>query len=130
MLTPEQFRVNEVWVVAKVNDSFLFVKDEPYDAYMLVDAASGHILGHVLSRVADGTPCEKDVEALLRKAWEAKNQWAEQLIIAGNSTAEDVFRTQAEKNGISVKIVPLSKLRRIIGPLKKALASSFMRGNA
>lgn len=129
MLTPDQFRVNEVWIALRVNEEFLFVKDEPYDIYVLMDAASAYVLGHVLSRVVDEAPHEKGVEALFRKAWEAKNQWAEQLIVTENSTAEDVFRTQAEKNGLSVKIVPLSELEPIVGPLKESFASDFM-GNA
>jgi len=129
MLTPDQFRVNEVWIALRVNEKFLFVKDEPYDIYALMDAASAYVLGHVLSRVVDEAPHEKDVEALFRKAWEVKNQWAKQLIVTENSTAEDVFRTQAEKNGLSVRIVPLSELEPIIGPLKESFASDFM-GNA
>lgn len=129
MLTPDQFRVNEVWIALRVNEEFLFVKNEPYDIYVLMDAASAYVLGHVLSRVVDEAPHEKDIEALFRKAWEAKNQWAEQLIVTENSTAEDVFRTQAEKNGLSVKIAPLSELEPVIGPLRESFASDFM-GNA
>ncbi|MDI6792655.1 MAG: hypothetical protein QME81_07295 [bacterium] len=129
MLTPDQFRVNEVWIAIRVNEAFLFVMDEPCDIYVLMDAASAYVLGHVLSRVVDEAPPEKDVEALFKKAWGAKNQWAEQLIVTENSTAENVFRTQAEKNGLSVKIVPLSELEPIVGPLKESFASDFM-GNA
>jgi len=129
MLTPDQFRVTEAWIAVRVNESFLFVKDEPYDIYVLMDAASAYVLGHVLSRVVDGAPHEKDVEALFKKAWEAKNQWAEKLILTENSIAEDVFRTQAEKNGLSVKIVPLSDLEPIVGPLKESFASDFLRNS-
>jgi len=129
MLTPDQFHVNEVWIAVRVNEGFLFVKDEPYDIYVLMDAASAYVFGHVLSRVVDEAPHEKDVEALFIKAWGAKNQWAEKLIITENSIAEDVFRTQAEKNGLSVEIVPLSDLEPIVGPLKELFTSDFI-GNA
>ena len=129
MLTPDQFRVTEAWIALRVNESLLFVKDEPYDIYVLMDAASAYVLGHVLSRVVDEAPHEKDVEGLFKKAWEAKNQWAEKLILTENSIAEDVFRTQAEKNGLSVKIVPLSDLEPIVGPLKESFASDFL-GNS
>jgi hypothetical protein len=129
MLTPDQFRVNEVWIAVRVNEAFLFVKDEPYDIYVLMDAASAYVLGHVLSRVVDEAPHEKEVEALFRKAWEAKNQWAEKLVVTENSIAENVFRTQAEKNGLYFEIVPLSDLEPIVGPLKESFASDFM-GNA
>ena len=129
MLTPDQFRVNEAWVVVRVNEAFLFVKDEPYDIYLLMDAASAYVLGHVLSRVIDEAPYEKDVEALFKKAWEAKNQWPETLILTENSIAEDVFRMHAEKNGLSVKPVPLSDLEPIVGPLKESFASDFLRND-
>ena len=129
MLTPDQFRVNEVWIAVRVNEAFLFVKDEPYDIYVLIDAGSAYVLGHILSRAVDEVPHEKDIEALFKKAWESKNQWPEQLIVTENSTAENVFRTQAEKNGLSVKIVPLSELDPIVGPLKESFASDFI-GNA
>ena len=125
MLTPDQFRVNEVWIAVRVNEAFLFVKDEPYDIYVLMDAASAYVLGHVLSRVVGEAPYEKDVEALFRKAWAAKNQWAEKLIVTENSIAENVFRTQAAKNGLSFEIVPLSDLEPILGPLKESFASDF-----
>ena len=126
MLTPDQFRVNEAWIAIRVNEEFLFVKDEPYDMYVLIDAASAYVLGHVLSRVVDEAPHEKDVEALFKKAWEAKSQWPKQLIITENSTAEDVFKSQAEKNGLSIEIVPLSELGPIVGPLRESFASDFM----
>jgi len=126
MLNPDQFHVNEAWIAVRVNEAFLFVKDEPYDIYVLMDAASAYVLSHVLSRVVDEAPHEKDIEVLFKKAWEAKNQWAEKLILTENSIAEDVFRTEAEKNGISVKIVPLSDLEPIVGPLKESFASGFM----
>ena len=129
MLTPDQFCVNEVWIAVRINEAFLFVRDEPYDIYVLMDAGSAYVLGHVLSRVVDEAPHEKDVEALFRKAWEAKNQWAERLIITENCIAENVFRIQAEKNGLSVEIVPLSDLEPIVGPLKELFTSDFI-GNS
>ena len=29
MLTPDQFRINEVWIATKINETLMFVKDEP-----------------------------------------------------------------------------------------------------
>ena len=127
MLTPDQFSVNEAWIALRVNEAFLFVKDEPYDIYVLMDAASAYVLGHVLSRVVDEAPHEKDVKDLFKKAWEAKNQWAKRLIITENSIAEDVLRMQAEKNGLSIEIIPLSDLEPIVGPLKESFASDLNR---
>lgn len=61
MLTPDQFKVNEAWIAVRINEEFLFVKDEPYDIYVLVDATSTYVLGHVLSKVVDESPHDKDV---------------------------------------------------------------------
>ena len=126
MLTPDQFSVNEAWIAVRINEAFMFVKDEPYDIYVLMDAASAYVLGHVLSKVVDEAPQEKDVEVLFREAWAAKKEWAEKLIVPENSIAENVFRRQAEQNGLSVETVPLSDLDPIVGPVKESFASHFM----
>jgi len=126
MFTPDQFRVNEAWIAVRINEAFLFVKDEPYDVYILMDAASCYVLGHVLSRVVDEAPHENDIHDLFQKAWQAKCQWAETLILTGNSPANDVFRMQAEQNGLSVRKIPLSDLEPILGPLKESFPSDFM----
>ena len=124
-LTPNQFRVNEVWIAFRVNESFLSVQDEPYDIYVLMDAASAYVLGHVASKVVDEAPHEKDVDSLFKKAWGAKRQWPEKLIVPEGDLAGKVFQEQAEKNGISFDTVPLSDLSPIIGDLKELFASGF-----
>jgi len=129
MITPDQFRVNEAWIAVRVNEEFLFVQDEPYDIHVLMDAASCYVFGHVLSRVVDETPQEKDVKDLFQAAFQAKNQWADILILTGNSSSDDVFRRQAEQDGLSVRIVNPSDLEPIVGPLKESFASHFMRSS-
>lgn len=125
MLTPDQFKVNEAWIAIRANESFLFVQDEPYDIYVLMDAASAYVLGHVLAKVVEEVPHERDVEALFKEAWGAKRQWPEKLIVQEDDPAEDVFRMQAEENGLSFDTVPLSDLSPIVGPLKELFASDF-----
>ena len=127
MLAPDQFNINESWIAVRVNEDFLLVQDEPYDVYVLMDAASCYVFGHVLSRVVDEAPASKDVEDIFKEAWRGKNQWAQKLIITENSAANDVFRREAEKNGLSIEIVSLSDLEPIVGPLKQLFASDFMR---
>jgi hypothetical protein len=125
MLTPNQFRVNEVWIAFRVNESFMFVQDEPYDIYVLMDAASAYAFGHVLARVTDEIPKEKDVDALFQEAWGAKRQWPRKLILAEDDPAKIIFRMQAEKNGLSFETVPLSDLSPIVEPMKELFASEF-----
>jgi len=49
MFSPDDFRVNEAWIAFRANEEFLFVKDEPYDFYVLMDAASTYVFGHAVS---------------------------------------------------------------------------------
>lgn len=125
MLRSDQFRVNEAWIAVRINEPCLFVRDEPYDVYVLMDAASTYVFGHVLSKVVDGTLQEEDVETLFREAWRAKKQWPERLIMPEHSPVESVFRTLAEKNGFTFSTVLLSDLSPIVDPLKESFASSF-----
>ncbi len=127
MITPDQFNVNEAWIAVRINEEFILVQDEPYDIYVLMDAASCYVLGHVLSRVVDEAPQEKDVSDLFQAAFRAKNQWANILILTGNSPSDDVFRRQAEQEGLSVKTVDPSDLGPILDPLKELFASDFMK---
>ena len=125
MLEPSDFAVNEAWIAFRANDSFLLVKNEPYDVYILLDAASTYVLGHVLSRTVDGSPDARDVAALFREAWSAKRQWAKQLIVPEGSLAEGVFKNQAEKSGLAFSMVPLSELLPIVSPLKESFSAYF-----
>ena len=126
-LNPDDFEVNEAWIAVRVNDSYFFVQKEPYDVYVLMDAASTYVFGHLLSSVRDKAPPIMDVEALFRNAWNVKRQWPEKLIVPEDDTAENVFRMQAEKNRLLFETVPLSELALIIGPLKEMFASDFAR---
>ena len=129
MLTPDQFRVNEVWIAIRINESFCFVQDEPYDIYVLMDAASTYVFGQVLSKVVDEVPHEKDVETLFKKAWAAKRQWPKRIIVPANDIAENVFRMQAEKNGLFFETIPLSELTPIVGPLMDSFITDFEKSS-
>jgi hypothetical protein len=125
MLSPDQFKVNQVWIAFRVNETFVFVEDEPYDIYTLIDAASTYVFGHVLMRVADEIPKQEDIDTLFQDAWAAKSQWARKLIFPEHDPAEKVFRMQAEKNGLFFETVPLSDLLPFVEPLKESFSSQF-----
>lgn len=125
MRTPDQFKVNDAWIAVRINEEFLFVKEDPYDMFVLMDAASAYVLGFVISRVVDEAPTVKDVEDLFKEAWGTKRQWAKKLIVTDDSIASNVFIQEAEKNGMSFEIVPISELSPIIGPLKDSFARNF-----
>jgi hypothetical protein len=125
MLSYDQFKINEVWIAFRINETFMFVKDEPYDIYALIDAASTYIFGNVLTKVTDEIPEQEDVDTLFQDAWAAKKQWARKLIFPEHDPAEKVFRTQAEKNGLCFETVPLSELLPMVEFMKESFSSKF-----
>ncbi len=126
MFTSDQFEANDAWIAVRINEEFLFVKEDPYDMFVLMDAAGTYVLGFVFSRVVDEAPTVKDVEDLFKKAWEAKRQWAKKLIVTDDFIASSVFIQEADKNGIPFDIVPISDLSPIIGPLKDSFEKDFI----
>ena len=72
MFTPDQFQVNDAWITLRINEEFLFVKEDPYDMFVFMDAASTYVLGFVFSKVVDEAPSVDDVEDLFKKAWGTK----------------------------------------------------------
>ncbi|MCP4577327.1 MAG: hypothetical protein GY846_13705 [Deltaproteobacteria bacterium] len=126
MFSPDNFRVNETWIAFRANEEFLFVKDEPYDFYVLIDAASTYVFGHAVSRVVDERPLREDVEALFKSAWATKKAWAKRLIVTEDSPAEKAFIKEARKQGLIVENIPLSELEPIVGELKESFRRDFM----
>lgn len=125
MFKSSQFAVNEAWLVVKVNDSHLLVGADAYDMYVIIDAASTYVFGHILSNAAEDAPPEQDVQALFMKAWATKRQWPKRLMLTGKTPVENVFRLIAENNGIAIEGVSLSSVTALTRPLKKSFASSF-----
>ncbi len=125
MLTSNQFEVNGAWVVVKANHAPLFVKDDPYDVYVMMDAASTFVLGHALSKAPDGAPEAEEVRAFFRTGWATRRQWPHRVILSGKSPAEDVFRQVAEQHGIAIEYVPPSELVLLVKVVRDSFSSAF-----
>ena len=68
-LSHKQFKVNEVWIACRVNESFLFVQSEPYDVYALMGARSAYVLGFAMAKVVEEAPDERELENLFMTAY-------------------------------------------------------------
>ncbi|KPA17389.1 integron gene cassette protein [Candidatus Magnetomorum sp. HK-1] len=126
-LHPNNFIVNNTWIAIKVNESFIYVQKDPYDAHALMDAASCYVFGFIFCKTIDIIPSDEEVNDLFKKAWSAKSEWAKELIIPENYPAGTVFAEQAQKNGLKVINVNKSDLDLIIGPLKQSFEEDFLR---
>lgn len=117
MLSPDNYRVNEVWIVVKVTDAPFYVKNDAYDVYVLMDAGSTYVFGHAFSRVADGSVSDNDVKAIFDTAWRSKRQWPEKVIVTNNSKTSAIFEKEAKENGLPVIFIPVADLELIVGDL-------------
>jgi len=125
-LHPNNFVANETWIAIRINDSFIYVKDEPYDGHVLMDAGSCYIFGFVFCKTADIYPDEKEVEELFMKTWSLKSEWAKELIIPNNYPPGDIFAQEAKKHNMTIMNVDESDLDLIIGPLKESFEKDFL----
>lgn len=112
-----QFRVNEAWIACRLQ-TLDTVAGDPVDIYILLDAASGYIFGHLL--VLDEIPSAPEAQALFAKAYEMKRQWPTKLIAAKLDPALKIFQAQADAAGFSLEVVPAPYLEDIVGPIQES----------
>ena len=126
-LSHDQFQENEVWIACRVNEPFLFVKSEPYDVYVLMDASTGQVFGFALAKVVDESPETDDVENLFRTAYGFINQFPKKIMMAENDPAKNVFRERAEKNGIGFVTALQSELEPLAEKMKVSFEFDFLK---
>ena len=112
---------DKIWISIRINDTFLNINDEIYDVYVLMNAVTAHVFGHVLAK-ANQPPLEKDVSVLFLKAFESQGAWPAKLIIPDSYKARKVFKKIAERYQLNLESVPLSELSPVIGPLMESFA--------
>jgi hypothetical protein len=118
-LTPDQFEVNEAWIVARMH-TVMFVKNEPADIYVLVDAASSYVLGHLVYLAE--APSRQEFTDLFKQARKQSNGWPKRLLITSEDPGEDVLKAIAADLGIVPEVIPLPYLDPILGPLNESFA--------
>jgi tetratricopeptide (TPR) repeat protein len=120
------FRVNEVWIACRLR-TLDTVAGEPVDLYILMDAASGYVFGHLL--VIDEVPSTEDTQALFANAYTSKREWPLKLIVAKLDPALPVFQAQADAAGITLEVIPTTYLEDIIRPIQESY-DGFMTNTA
>ena len=84
MLHPEQFKVNEAWIVFKLNELPIHThQDGHLNCVALMDAASCFILGNTFAPVGEAEPSKIAVRDLLEEAKTHKQQLPKTLLVPG-----------------------------------------------
>lgn len=127
MLHPNQFKVNQAWISTRLNDELIYVQNEPYDMYVLLDAASTYIFGHVPCRTVDDGPALPDIEELFSKAAAHKNQFPTELIVPDDFIPKKQFKAICDKYKTSFREVPKADLGLIVDEIKNLFQDTFMK---
>lgn len=110
MLNPNQFDVNDAWLVFQLNDAPITTeRDGSFNAICLMDAASLLILATVMVPADQREPSELEVRRLIKTAWGHGRQFPSTLFVPSDRL-NAAFRAQAERNRVSVITVAESEL--------------------
>jgi len=129
MLHPNQFKVNEAWLVFQLNDIPIHTDSEgDFDCIALMDAASCFILGNTMAPAGEAEPSKMEVRRLFQEAKAHKQELPKTLFIPSgqfNST----LPAEAERQGIAVVRVPEDQLLLFIGEARESFKEHFSGGS-
>jgi hypothetical protein len=119
MLHPDQFSVNEAWIVFQLNDTpILTERDGSLDCLALMDAASCYIMSTEFVSATDG-PTLPEIRRLMKTARSLKNRLPRTLLIA-RETAQPLFEREATRLKIGVVQVPATELDLFISDARQS----------
>jgi hypothetical protein len=125
VLHPNQFRVNEAWIVFKLNDVPIHTEvDGDFDFIALMDAASCFILSSEPVPVSQVELTEMEARRLLKQGEAQGRQLPKTLFIPSVQPAE-ALALEAERQGITVIRVPEDQLLIFIGEARVGFREHF-----
>jgi hypothetical protein len=129
MLHPNQFNVNEAWLVFKVNELPIHTElDGDFNCIALMDAASCFILANTFAPVGEAEPSKLAIRRLLEEAKAHKQQLPKTLFIP-TGQFNSVLPAEAERQGIAVVRVPEDQLLVFIGDARESFKEHFGGGS-
>ena len=115
VLHPNQFQVNEAWILFKLNDAPIVTdSDGDFNILALMDAASCFILSSGTVPVTSAEPSKLEAKRILKEARAHKQQLPKALYLSTDQPAES-FVIEVERQGIAVVRVANDQLRPFTG---------------
>jgi len=125
VLHPNQFHVNEAWIVFKLNDAPVRTyRDGDFNLIALMDAASCFILGFTTIRANAREPSKMEAKRLLKEGRAHKQQLPQTLFVPGDQLA-DLLTREAERQGIRVVRLPEDELSVFIDEARVSFRERF-----
>lgn len=128
VLEPNQFQVNEAWILFKLNDVPVATEsDGDFNLFALMDAASCFILSTSPVPATKAEPSQLDVKRMLKEARAHKQQLPKTLFIPVERPAK-VMAAEAERQGIVVARVPDDQFEPFVGEAREGFKDRFGGG--
>ncbi len=125
MLHPDQFNVNQAWIVFQLNAAPIQTEvDGSFNCVALMDAASCFVLGSEMVSAKSTEPSKLEVRRLIKKAQSHKKQLPKTLFIALESPGDEWVR-EAERQRIDVVRVPQAELLVFVGEAQEGFRERF-----
>jgi len=125
MLHPNQFAVNEAWILFQLNSTPVQTEvDGSFNCVALMDAASCFILGSEMVPAESAEPSKVEARRLLKRSKSHKKQLPKNLFIA-REMAADEFAREAERHEIEVVRVPQAELLVFVGEAQQGFQERF-----
>ncbi|HLZ98491.1 MAG TPA: hypothetical protein VKP66_11200 [Steroidobacteraceae bacterium] len=115
VLHPNQFQVNQAWIVFQLNETPIDTEqDGSFNCLCLMDAASCFLLGSELIPSAQEEPSQTQARHMLTAAWAKKGEFPKTLYMPTGRFPSTV-KAAAEHLGMAVVTVPEDQLLVFIG---------------
>jgi hypothetical protein len=125
MLHPNQFKVNEAWILFRLNSAPVRTeRDGDFNCIALMDAASCLILGTELISMCVEQPTRAQFRRLLQTAQLHKQELPRTLFVPTEDTADPMIR-EARRWNIDVVRVTEDELMPFIGEARESFANHF-----
>ncbi len=130
MLHPNQFTVNDAWIVFRINDAPIETDaDGAFNCLALMDAASCFILGSEFIAADQNDPTELEFRRLLKQGENHKQQLPKSLLITCEQARHSIAQV-AKQQGIQLIEVLESELDVFIGEARDGFREQFGRSEA
>lgn len=114
VLHPNQFQVNEAWIVFQLNEAPIHTEQEgSFNCLCLMDAASCFLLGSELIPSAQEEPSQTQAHHMLTAAWAKKREFPKTLYMPTGRFPGTM--KAAERLGMAVVSAPEEQLLVFIG---------------
>jgi hypothetical protein len=125
MLHPNQFQVNEAWLVFTLNDDPIHTEaDGDFNLLALMDAASCFILASEMMPASAADLSKLEAKRLLKQGKSHQNQLPKTLFIPTDHEAKELA-SEAQRQGITVVQVSEDQLLVFTGEAREGFREKF-----